>query len=242
MDKIFVAFQFLTILPLNIKRFKEELLPESTIYFPLVGLTLGGFLVALEYCLSGMLPLEIISIVQVAFLALITGGLHLDGFADTIDGIGRSKSPEERMQAMKDSRVGPMGAVGLIFLLILKYNSLALINQGLKTYAALIFPMASRWAMVLAIFLSSQKSHTGIGNMFQKQIKEKHFIMSSILPFIIMIYLFESLGLIGLIGLSFVVFALFKLLLKDFGKITGDHFGFINETIELIVLLLFLAI
>ncbi len=242
MDKIFTAFQFLTILPLNIKRFKEELLAESTIYFPLVGLTLGGFMVALEYCLSGMLPREIISIIQVAFLALITGGLHLDGFADTIDGIGCAKSSEERMQAMKDSRIGSMGAVGLIFLLILKYNSLALINQSLKTYAALIFPMASRWAMVLAILLSSQKSHTGIGNMFQKQIKEKHFIMSSILPFIFMIYLFESLGLIGLIGLSFVVFALFKLLLKIFGKITGDHFGFINETTELIVLLLFLAI
>jgi len=242
MDKIYTAFQFLTILPLNIKRFKEELLAESTIYFPLVGLTLGGFIVGLEYCLSGMLPLQIISILQIAFLALITGGLHLDGFADTIDGIGCPKSPEERMQAMKDSRVGSMGAVALIFLLILKYNSLALISHSLKTYAALIFPLVSRWGMVLAIFLSSQKSHTGVGHMFQKQIKEKHFIMSSILPFMLIIYLFQSLGLIALIGFSFMVFVIFSLLLKIFGKITGDHFGFINETTELIVLLLFLVI
>lgn len=242
MNKIFAAFQFLTVIPLKVKGFQEEQLPESTIYFPLVGLMLGGCLVGLEYSLSPFLPNEIVAILQVAFLSLITGGLHMDGFADSFDGLGCGKSGEERLQVMKDSRIGTMGALALIFLVLLKYNSINFIGQNVKYFALLVFPMVSRWAMVFAIFISSQKSHTGLGSMYQKQIKEKHFILSSILPFLVIIYFFDSPGLIGLIGISVFVFIIFNILLKIFGKITGDHFGFINELTELAVLFIFLLL
>lgn len=239
MIKIYTAFQFLTKLPIKVKGFQEEYLAESTAYFPLVGLFIGGCLVGLEYGLSSFFPPTIVAIIQVGFLALITGGLHIDGFADTFDGLGCNKSGEERLEVMKDSRIGTMGAVAVIFLILLKYNLIVLIEQNLKVYALLIFPMVSRWAMVLTIFISSKKGHVGIGNKFQKKIKEKHYILSSVLPFLIIIYLFDSPGLIALIGVALLVLISYSILLKVFGMITGDHFGFINELIEVAVLLIF---
>ncbi len=240
MNKIIIAFQFLTILPLKVKSFRQELLAESTIYFPLVGLTLGIGLAGLEYCLSPFLPIDITAIIQVAFLALITRGLHIDGFADTFDGLGCVKSKKEKLKVMKDSRIGVMGAISVIFLVLLKYNSIAFIEQSIKIYALLVFPMASRWTMVLAIFYSSQMKHTGLGSKFQKQIKEKHFILSSILPCLIAAYLFNIIGLTALIGIAIFTTIIYQLLVKSFGKITGDHFGFINEAIEVLTLMIFL--
>ena len=242
MNKIITAFQFLTILPFKVKSFRDELLAESTVFFPLVGLTLGVGLAGLEYGLSPILPIDIMAIIQVAFLAFVTRGLHIDGFADTFDGLGCVKSAEERLQVMKDSRIGTMGAIAVIFLVLIKYNSITFIEQNIKVYSLLIFPMVSRWTMVLTIFISSKKGHTGLGNMFQKQIKEKHFILSSILPFLLIIYLFDSPGLIALIGVALVVFMIYNILLKLFGKITGDHFGFINEVVEVFVLMIFLLL
>tara|TARA_B100000959_G_scaffold284864_1_gene357697 strand:- start:328 stop:1056 length:729 start_codon:yes stop_codon:yes gene_type:complete len=240
MDKIIIAFQFLTILPLKVKSFRQELLAESTIYFPLVGLTLGIGLAGLEYCLSPFLPIDITAIIQVAFLALVTRGLHIDGFADTFDGLGCVKSPKEKLKVMKDSRIGAMGAISVIFLILLKYNSIAFIDQSLKIYALIVFPMASRWTMVLAIFFSSQMKHSGLGSKFQKEMKEKYFMLSTILPCLISIYLFDIIGLTALIGIAIITTIFYQLLLKSFGKITGDHFGFINEAIEVVTLMIFL--
>ena len=240
MNKIIIAFQFLTILPLKVKSFRQELLAESTIYFPLVGLTLGIGLAGLEYSLSPFLPIDITAIIQVAFLALITSGLHIDGFADTFDGLGCVKSQKEKLKVMKDSRIGTMGAISVIFLVLLKYNSMAFIEQSIKIYALLIFPMVSRWTMVLAILYSSQMKHTGMGSKFQKQIKEKHFILSSILPCLIVVFLFGVSGLAVLITICIFTYTIYRLLVKSFGKITGDHFGFINETIEVLTLMIFL--
>ena len=240
MNKIIIAFQFLTILPLKVKSVRQELLAESTIYFPLVGLTLGIGLAGLEYSLSPFLPIDITAIIQVAFLALITSGLHIDGFADTFDGLGCVKSQKEKLKVMKDSRIGTMGAISVIFLVLLKYNSMAFIEQSIKIYALLIFPMVSRWTMVLAILYSSQMKHTGMGSKFQKQIKEKHFILSSILPCLIVVFLFGVSGLAVLITICIFTYTIYRLLVKSFGKITGDHFGFINEAIEVLTLMIFL--
>ncbi len=57
----------------------------------------------------------------ILFLALVTGALHLDGLADTLDGMAAGKSAEERLRIMRDQRVGTFGAVGLILILGIKF-------------------------------------------------------------------------------------------------------------------------
>lgn len=240
MNKILTAFQFLTLLPITLKDFRDEDFAESTIYFPLVGFAFGLMLVGLEFILSPLLPLNIVAFIEVAFLAFVTRGLHLDGFADTVDGLGCVKTPEERLEVMKDSHIGTLGAVAVIFLILMKFNAIATIDNDLKIFTLLIFPVMGRWSMVLAIVFSSRTSHSGLGSKFQEHIKEKHLMLSSILPCLMTIYLFGFVGLALLIIIPIIVFITYRLLLKSFGKITGDHFGFINEMIEVAVLILVL--
>ena len=88
------------------------------------------------------------------FTVLITGGLHLDGLADTVNGLGGGKTPEERRLIMKDSRVGAFGVLSLILVLLVKFGFfLAAGEQGWRNEFVL-FPVLSRWGMVFLAYLS----------------------------------------------------------------------------------------
>ena len=92
-----VAFQFLTVLPLFRARvFDPRELARSMAAFPLVGLALGGGLLLVHGVLGGRFPPVVEGAVLTALLAAATGGLHLDGFADTVDGLQQRLRPEVR--------------------------------------------------------------------------------------------------------------------------------------------------
>ena len=79
-----------------------------------------------------MLPHPAAAALLVCLTVVITGGLHLDGLADTVDGLGGGQDPEERRRIMKDSRVGAFGVLGLILVLLVKFAFfLAAADKGL---------------------------------------------------------------------------------------------------------------
>ncbi|MEK7828969.1 MAG: adenosylcobinamide-GDP ribazoletransferase, partial [Deltaproteobacteria bacterium] len=99
------ALQLLTIIPIKIKDTVEEReLGRSTAFFPLVGAVQGLFLVGANLIFSRFLPIEIASVFILVTLILSNGGFHLDGFADTIDGLAGGNTKEERLEIMRDSR------------------------------------------------------------------------------------------------------------------------------------------
>src|SRR5581483_11578988 len=116
----FVALQFLTHLPtppgLPVA---GPALGRALGWFPVVGLLLGALLAAADALLSLLLPRELVDVLLLALLALLTGGLHLDGFMDTCDGLFSLRSPAERLAIFRDSRVGSFGVVGAATLLLL---------------------------------------------------------------------------------------------------------------------------
>ena len=101
-----------------------------------------------------MLPPPAAAALLVCLTVLITGGLHLDGLADTVDGLGGGQTPEERRRIMKDSRVGAFGVLSLILVLLLKFAFfLAAGEQGWRA-EFILFPVLSRWGMVFLAYLS----------------------------------------------------------------------------------------
>ena len=119
------ALQFLTSIPLPRKReTTPEELGRSATYFPLVGLIIGLILAGLSWLLHLILPPTLVNALIVAALVIVTGALHLDGFADTCDGIAGHKEVEDRWRVMRDSRAGAFGIVGIVLLLLGKYVSL----------------------------------------------------------------------------------------------------------------------
>ena len=107
MSGLMAAFQFLTLLPIK-RSFTVEQIGRSTVYFPLVGLAIGLVLAGVNYVLELILPAGVVNILLVGLLAFLSGGLHLDGFADTMDGWQGTGHRKEDWKSC-----GTAGSVGL---------------------------------------------------------------------------------------------------------------------------------
>lgn len=115
------ALQFLTIIRISKDLdITEEKLGNSMACFPLVGLFLGLILVGVRTVLDAVLPASLADILVIVTLVIVAGHFHLDGFADTVDGLAGGKDREKILAIMRDSRIGSFAVTGLALLLLLK--------------------------------------------------------------------------------------------------------------------------
>ena len=111
MKKFLIALSFYTRIPIFIKsEVSEEEFYSSMTLLPVVGLIIGGILYIPWYLLREI-PKEIVSFLMVFLYIWLTGGLHIDGFIDTLDGILSNRDRERVLEIMKDSRVGSFGVI-----------------------------------------------------------------------------------------------------------------------------------
>ena len=243
MKSLYIALGFLTIIPLPLNREVRPVdMGRSMACFPLAGAIIGGILAGMSAVLSIVLPRSVADFILIAALALITGGLHLDGLADTFDGLYGGKTREEALAIMKDSRVGAIGVVSLIFVIILKYITLLSVPVGLKYTALVVMPALSRWSMVLAAYLSGYARPTGgTGRDFIETVSPMSLLIATAFALITGIGGLEWKG--GLIilwigGLTIIWVIYFH---RRLGGVTGDTLGAINEVNEAMVLLFILG-
>ena len=240
------ALQFLTSIPIPLKReFTPAQLGRATTCFPLVGLIIGLVLAGLNWLLNYILPQSVINILLIIALVIITGALHLDGFADTCDGIGGHKTVEERWRVMRDSRTGAFGVVGIALLLLSKYVSLNNVPQEWMTAVLIFMPVVSRWAMVYAIFAYPYARPEGLGTVYKNATRWPEFTIATLITLAIAGALFSLFSYVGLIliGGTFIVTTGLAFYLKHkFAGLTGDTYGAINEVAEVMVLLIVVII
>ena len=109
-----LAFSWLTVLPVHARHVDRDVARRAIALAPFVGLVLGGAAAGLLVLLDkGLLG----GVLVVAFLALATRGMHLDGLADTADGLGSYRGPEQALAIMRDGPVGPFGVVAIVLVL-----------------------------------------------------------------------------------------------------------------------------
>ena len=243
MKSLYIALGFLTIIPLPLNR---EVKPMDTgrsmAFFPLAGAIIGGILAGISAVLSTILPRSVVDFILIAALALITGGLHLDGLADTFDGLYGGKTREEALAIMKDSRVGAIGVVSLVFVIVLKYITLLSVPAGLKYTALVVMPALSRWSMVIVAYLSRYARPTGgTGRDFIETVSPMNLLIATAFALITGIVGLEWKGgliilLIG--GLTIIWVVYFH---RRLGGVTGDVLGAINEVNEVMALLFILG-
>ena len=237
-----IALQFLTIIPIPFSfKCEERDLGRSMSFFPLVGLTLGAVLAGLDYILSGLLPREVGDLLLVAILAVITGVLHLDGVADVCDGLAARGDRDRFLAVMKDSWTGAAGAVGLVLVLLLKYESLLHIPPDTKRHVLFCFPMLARFAQVQMAVGASKARNDGLGSLFILGAGWRQILFAVVTTIAL------SFILLGMAGLwLFIAVYLFTWIIKAWfhrklGGISGDIIGFTNELNEILCLLILLA-
>ncbi len=161
---LLLAFSMLTRLPLHPR---GEVTPAqlrwSVAFYPWVGLVLGGVLALAAPTLRDLGMPEIAGLLGVAWLALITGGLHLDGVADWFDALGGGRGDRDRMlEIMKDSRIGAHGAVALILVLLGKWQALSVAITALSGWELSLMPAISRAAIVPLVAFMSPAREQGL--------------------------------------------------------------------------------
>jgi adenosylcobinamide-GDP ribazoletransferase len=233
---LLAAFQFLTLLPIK-RSFTAEQVGRSCVYFPVVGLVIGLVLAGLNWGLGNFLPSAVVNVLLVAVLAVFSGGLHLDGLADTLDGLAGHRTPEQRLAIMKDSRIGGFGAIGIALFLLIEYITLNNIPGSVKLPVLILAPVLSRWAMVNSIFVYPYARPAGLGKAFKDAVNLRHFIIATLVGLIAAVALLRWAGLIILAG-SWLIATLMALHFKSRLKgLTGDTYGAINEISFFVVLL-----
>ncbi|MGI8816611.1 MAG: adenosylcobinamide-GDP ribazoletransferase [Pseudonocardia sp.] len=135
MNGLRLALSWLTVLPVAGPDTVGRRLAAAAIrWSPVVGLLLGG-LAAGVLCvgvLAGLPPL-LAGLLTVAALALATRGMHLDGLADTVDGLGCFGPPERALVVMRDGGAGPFAVVTLVLVLgaqVAAFGALAAAPRG----------------------------------------------------------------------------------------------------------------
>jgi adenosylcobinamide-GDP ribazoletransferase len=149
MDRFVVAWTFLTIIPLRLRVHStdDRVFARSLAAFPLVGLLLGAALAGASFAMDRLFPHTLVVVVIVFLLVWITGGLHLDGVADTADACG-ARSRDDALRIMKDSMIGAYGSLALITVLGLKIAGLSTLPAHELAPALVAMPVLGRWAQV----------------------------------------------------------------------------------------------
>lgn len=241
MTSFILAWRFLTILPggKNGAEASPEALGRSMAYYPLVGLLLGGILWAGYWVASHAFPRTLCDGLAILLLVIITGALHLDGLADTMDGMAAGKSAEERLRIMRDHRVGTFGAVGLVLILGIKFlalNSLPEEIIGKTLIAALVL---SRWSMVQLTYRAPYaRPEGGLGKVFKENVKKREMALATAFSLIIAVFLLRFWGAVLWLAVGGSALGIQLLFQRKIGGVTGDILGAANETHEALVLLM----
>ncbi|CAH1197706.1 Adenosylcobinamide-GDP ribazoletransferase [Paenibacillus plantiphilus] len=246
------AFQFMTRVPVPVAiPFTPDVLARSVIYYPLVGAVIGGLLSGAGWLLAPVVPPMPAAVLLLTLWIGLSGALHLDGLMDTADGVLSHRSRERMLDIMKDSRVGAMGVMAAVLLLLFKFAMLAELQDGGSWMAAapLIASTCifSRMGIVAAIKIwPFARPGEGLASMFAG-LRMRHFIGALLLHIAIVMggYALFGISLSKLLLIIFIQTAITLIvglivnvwLTRKLGGLTGDTYGALNELLEAVLLL-----
>lgn len=200
---------------------------------------MGLWLSAAYWLLLRWWPTTVAAAMVLALQAGVTGGIHLDGFMDTADGLGSGKPREEALEIMRDSRTGAMGVISLMFLLLVKWSALSGLARPAAERALVLAPAFGRWAMVwAAAHYGYARSGSGLGRAFAGLVGSRELAWSFATSTLLALVLGREGGLLSFLAAGAVGALVARSLAGRLGGMTGDTFGFLNEVVEAFYLLL----
>jgi adenosylcobinamide-GDP ribazoletransferase len=234
---LILAVRFLTIVPVPGREATGAgALGRAAWWFPAVGVALGACLVAADHLLAFLFPPLLGSILVIGLWKVLTGGIHLDGLADVLDGLA-GRNAERRLAIMRDSRIGVFGAAGIVLCFLISADALGALPAGRHPAMLLLAPAVGRFApLLIGPLFPAASPGQGAGAAFLEGLSPWAAPVSVAGLWIL------SAALLGLWGGLLLSLALASVLLwavfvaSRLGGLTGDALGSSVEVGELATL------
>ena len=269
MKPFFLAIQFLTIISVRVTGdVTGRMMGKSIGAFPLAGAVQGVLIGVAAPVLLVFFPNGLTAGLLVFILVVTNGGFHLDGLADTLDAMSIKSSGDKaadrkkRLAIMKDSTTGPIGVVGIVLVVLLKCLGIMAVidivanDSGLLFMVLFLMPVFGKWSMVPAIVKGSAARANGLGKLLTDNSGWRELVgatlwtagVAGLLFFLFAPYpspdlpSFFSAALAGIMIILYLLAEVFKKIgEKNFGGLTGDLLGALNETSEVMYILMVTA-
>ncbi|MDX8237521.1 adenosylcobinamide-GDP ribazoletransferase [Acinetobacter pittii] len=241
MTPFWIALQFLTVLPIELKTIPTvQQNGRAILFYPLVGLIIGGILF-ITACLFAKLPILLLTAIVLALWIWLTGGLHLDGLADTADAwVGGFGDKLRTLQIMKDPSCGPIGVLSLVIICLLKFALIYVLIEQHQTLFLVFVPILGRVVPSILFLTTSYVREKGLGRSLTDHLPKTAAWTVTGLVLLLPFY-WEWQGLIAIIGFLISLVCLRHLFIKRIGGITGDTVGAAIELSETVLLFAFVV-
>ncbi|MEC9411283.1 MAG: adenosylcobinamide-GDP ribazoletransferase [Pseudomonadota bacterium] len=229
-----IALQFLTIIPVSYASASDQQLGRSLVFYPVIGLIIGLILSGLVSVLPVSYSLLSAALLLTAWV-LLTGGLHIDGLADSADAwLGGIGNKQRTLEIMKDPAAGPIAVVVLALSLLIKLALVEIVISSGETSALIWSIILARTAMPLLFLTTNYVRPNGIGAVLKHCLPVKQVKWMLLITTVIALF---CLGFTPLL-LGLIVFLLLRYTMEHrLDGFTGDTAGAMVELLEISFLL-----
>lgn len=236
MSALQAAVKLLTIVPFGGGASGERALARSPVFFPVVGAAIGLASAAVWNVTADWFPDAIAAVFAIVTSLVLTGGLHIDGLADTMDGLFGGRSRARKLEIMSDPGVGAFGATAIALSLLLRWSILTSMDPDSDWLLLVVAATLSRATVAGVMTTFPYAREQGIGSVYSAS-------KGLVIPVVAIIgvgvaFAFGSgaglvaAGFAALVGVAVALYAKRKI-----GGLTGDVYGAIVELAELAALL-----
>ncbi len=241
MSAITAAIRFLTVVPAPGAEWSARAARRSVAWFPMVGLGIGFAVALVNWAARLVMPDLPAAALALAAGVVLTGALHLDGLADTFDGLLGGKDPKRRLEIMKDPAIGVFGVAAVALVLIARWAGLSSLPDLHGWAAIAVAAMAGRFAAVSSMAAFRYKDGPGLGTPFLGAGRVAH-LTAAMLAVALAFVLAGPYGLAALACAAFVGLAVSAYAARRLGGgVTGDVYGAAIELAEVAALLVFVG-
>jgi len=252
MRAFLIALQFLTRIPVRLQDTPNaQQIARSQLYYPLIGLLIGSVLILLAWVLQWVLqdiPTMLSAAIILTAWVLISGGLHLDGLADSADAwAGGLGDREKTLAIMKDPACGPAGVVSIVLLLLLKFTALYTLLEleisatpsvhNLPLLMIIIAPVLARTTPALLFITTPYVRQHGLGSALVADLPRRGLMLVIAVVIASVVLLAGSIGLWLILTVAVALMLARRLMMQRIGGMTGDVAGALIEITEAGVLI-----
>lgn len=239
LNDFLLMIQFFTRIPVNLElKCEKSNFKRAAFFLPIVGILIGGIQFLVSIIFKSYIPIRINVVIVLSLGIIITGALHLDGFADVFDGFFSLKDKLKIIEVMKDSRVGTFGAAAIILNLFLKLEGLSYLFKYDFYFPLILIPMLGKNSILFLCLSNKTAKKNGSGNIFIGNMSKILVILSTAISIIICTYFIGIIKALSLIAIILIAMYFYYLLcVKKIDGFTGDTLGAANEITELVVII-----